>query len=91
MKVGHVKVTNTRLYEKDQREQDKNLKIMLSMFKKKTNDSGILNDCRAKEFYESPGQKIRRKKKESRIRKFKESLYSNKKEKEDFFGSWLDS
>lgn len=56
--------------------QDKEFafKKMFSAFKKAVADSGILHECKKREFYESPGEKRRRKKKESAQNRLKEKL-----------------
>lgn len=50
------------LYRKD---KDKGLNIMMRVFRKAITTAGILTECKRREFYESPGEKARRKKKES--------------------------
>ena len=48
------------LYRKD---KDKGLNIMMRVFRKAITTAGILTECKRREFYESPGEKSRRKKK----------------------------
>ena len=50
---------------------------MKSAFKKAVDDAGILRKCREREYYESPGEKRRRKKKESVQNVLKEKLREN--------------
>jgi len=59
--------------------QDKEFafKKMFSAFKKAVADAGILQKCKKYEFYESPGEKRRRKKKESAQNRLKEKLREN--------------
>lgn len=56
--------------------QDKEFafKKMFSAFKKAVADAGILHECKKREYYESPGEKRRRKKKESAQNRLKEKL-----------------
>jgi ribosomal protein S21 len=48
-----------------QREKDDVFRKCLSIFKKAVTDSGVLQELKMREFNETPGQKRRRKKKES--------------------------
>lgn len=50
-----------------QREKEDVFRRGLSIFKKVVSDSGVLQECRKREFYESPSEKKRRKKKESNL------------------------
>jgi ribosomal protein S21 len=52
-------------------------KKMFSIFKKAVVDSGILQEYKKREFYESPGEKRRRKKKESKNQLLKAKLREN--------------
>lgn len=63
--------------------QDKDyaFRKMFSAFKKAVADAGILNKCKMHEVYESPGEKRRRKKKESTQNRLKEKLRENFPEK----------
>lgn len=56
-------------------------KKMFSAFKKSVADAGILHECKKREFYESPGEKRRRKKKESAQNRLKERLRESFPEK----------
>jgi ribosomal protein S21 len=64
-------------YSMNRKEKEDIFKKSLSVFKKKVSDSGVLQECRKREFYESPGQKRRRKKKESDLVKRKEQRKNN--------------
>lgn len=59
--------------------QDKEyaFKKMFSSFKKAVADAGILHKWKQREFYESPGEKKRRKRKESAQNRLKERLREN--------------
>jgi len=46
-------------------EREKAFKTMLAIFKKRVSESGIISEYKQRQFYESPGEKTRRKKKES--------------------------
>lgn len=48
-----------------QREKDDVFRKCLSIFKKGVSDSGVLQELKKREYHETPGQKRRRKKKES--------------------------
>jgi len=50
------------LYRMD---RNKGLKAMLAIFRKAVTNAGILTECKRRETYESPGEKRRRKKRES--------------------------
>jgi small subunit ribosomal protein S21 len=52
-------------------------KKMFSTFKKLVVDAGILQEYKKREFYESPGEKRRRKKKEQRNQVLKSKLREN--------------
>ena len=60
-------------------DRDKGLKAMLAIFKKACLNADILTECKRREFYESPGEKRRRKKQES-IRERKKSQAKAKRE-----------
>jgi len=59
-----------------QREKEDLFKRGLNIFKKITSDSGILQEVKKREFYESPGEKRRRKKKETNLIRKKNSKNS---------------
>lgn len=52
-------------------------KKMFSIFKKAVVDAGILQEYKKREFYESPGEKRRRKKKEQMNQLLKSKLREN--------------
>ncbi|MEI8270500.1 MAG: 30S ribosomal protein S21 [bacterium] len=52
-------------------------KKMVSAFHKAVADAGIIHECKKREFYESPGEKRRRKKKESHQNILKEKMREN--------------
>jgi len=52
-------------------------KKMFSIFKKAVVDAGILQEYKKREFYESPGEKRRRKKKELKNQILKSKLREN--------------
>ena len=52
-------------------------KKMFSIFKKAVVDAGILQEYKKREFYESPGEKKRRKKKEQLNQRLKNKLREN--------------
>lgn len=52
-------------------------KKMFSIFKKQVAEAGILHQYKQHEFYESPGEKKRRKKKESNNARLKAKLREN--------------
>lgn len=67
-------------------ERDIAFKKMLSNFNKQVAEAGILRLCKQHEFYESPGEKKRRKKKESHNVQLKAKLresFPERKPKKD--------
>jgi ribosomal protein S21 len=52
-------------------------KKMFTAFKKAVAEAGILHDYKEREFYESPGQGRRRKKREAENQRLKEKLREN--------------
>jgi ribosomal protein S21 len=56
--VSRAKVTS------DHPGSENNFKALLNAFKKKVSNAGIVSECKRREFYESPGEKRRRKRKE---------------------------
>lgn len=56
-------------------------KKLFSAFKKAVADAGILHQCKRYEYYESPGEKRRRKKRESANQLLKAKLRENFPEK----------
>ena len=63
--------------------QDKDVafKKLFSAFKKAVADAGVLHQCKRHEYYESPGEKRRRKKRESELQQLKAKLRENFPEK----------
>ena len=61
-------------YNASWQERDIAFKKMFSIFKKQVAEAGILQQYKQHEFYESPGEKKRRKKKESRNAQLKAKL-----------------
>jgi ribosomal protein S21 len=59
----------------DQRWTD--FKSMLSAFNRAVINTGLMNTLKAREFYESPGEKRRRKKKEANLTRMKSKLKKN--------------
>lgn len=60
-------------------EKDRNFRMMFAAFKRQVNESGILTIYKEKQFYESKGEKRRRKRKECDLerRKDTENLKNN--------------
>lgn len=57
-----------RPFNKRRNDQDIPFDVLLRRFKKKVERSGLLKDLRAKEFFESKGERERRKRKEGKRR-----------------------
>jgi small subunit ribosomal protein S21 len=57
-----------KLYGRSVLVQDNHVEKALRKFKKKINDSGLLNDLRDREFYEKPTTERKRKKSAARAR-----------------------
>jgi ribosomal protein S21 len=53
----------------------KNFRSLLSAFKKKVTNAGIISECKRREYFESPGEKRRRKKKEMQREHRKKKRY----------------
>lgn len=72
-----------KIYLKDlphnasRQEKENAFKRMFSIFKKAVVDAGILQEYKRREFYESPGEKKRRKKKEQVNQMLKNKLREN--------------
>jgi ribosomal protein S21 len=58
----------------DREDKDRAFKYLLNLFKRYVNDSGILIEYKQRQFYESPGEKRRRKRKEAAAERQKEKL-----------------
>jgi ribosomal protein S21 len=67
-------------------EKEVAFKKMFSIFKKQVAEAGILHQCKQNEFYESPGEKKRRKSKESRNARLKAKLRESFPEKRSVKG-----
>lgn len=67
-------------------EKDKAFRSMMSVFKRRVNDAGILIEYGRRQSFESRGQKIRRKEKESFMRRQKAEYELHSKVR-DRFGS----
>lgn len=63
MKINVIR--DDSYYSLSRREKEEIFKKSLSVFKKKVADSGILQEYKKREYYETPSQKKRRKQKES--------------------------
>lgn len=53
---------------------DEDIDILIKRFKKKVNKSGILRELRIKSYYEKPSVQQKRKRNESKLRRFKDDL-----------------
>ncbi len=58
-------------------ERERAFRTMLSIFKRQVNEIGILAEYKERQYYESPGEKRKRKRKEAKIERRKESSKSN--------------
>jgi ribosomal protein S21 len=75
MKKALVRVELKNLSENPSyEERDRAFRNMLSLFKKLVNDSGIINEYKQRQFYESPSEKRKRKRKESELELMKEKI-----------------
>ena len=54
-------------------DRERAFRTMLSIFKRQVNDLGILSEYKDRQYYESPGEKRKRKRKEADIERRKES------------------
>jgi ribosomal protein S21 len=52
---------------------DQNFKVMLSKFRKRVTDAGVITLWKKKQYFESKGEKRRRKRKEAQLQRRKES------------------
>jgi ribosomal protein S21 len=55
-------------------EMDRAFKYMLTLFKRQVNEAGILSLYKEKQFYETPSQKKKRKRKEALLESRKEKI-----------------
>ena len=73
-------VTRVRVEARDiranasQEEKERAFRTLHSIFKRRVTEAGILSDWKRHQFYESPSEKRRRKRKESLINRHKEKL-----------------
>ncbi len=58
---------NASLYERE-----KAFRTMMAIFKRQVNEAGILSEYKERQYYESPGEKRKRKRKESALERRKE-------------------
>jgi ribosomal protein S21 len=58
-------------------DRERAFKTMLSIFKRQVNELGILSEWKQRQYYESPGEKRKRKQKESQIERQKEKIRSH--------------
>ena len=66
MSITRIKVVAKHLHPNaSYDERERNFKILLHSFQKAVNDSGLLTKFKEKQFYESKGEKRRRKIKEA--------------------------
>lgn len=61
-------------------ERDRAFRSMFSVFKRQVNEAGIISLWKEKQYYESPGERKRRKRKENAAEREKEKL-------RDYFGN----
>jgi ribosomal protein S21 len=72
-KKGLIKVElrdiphNASLYERE-----KAFRTMMAIFKRQVNEAGILSEYKERQYYESPGEKRKRKRKEADLERRKE-------------------
>lgn len=58
-------------------DRERAFRSMFAAFKKQVNECGILSECKARQYYESPSEKKKRKKKEIELEKIN-NYFSNK-------------
>lgn len=83
MSVPRVRV-ELKSKGKSEDQKDRDFKTMLSIFKRRVNEEGILDDYKRSQVFEKPGDKRRRKRKESQILKKKAQLELKSKLKKYF-------
>lgn len=71
MKIRIIK--DDHYHSLSQREKEEVFKRGLNNFKKMVSDSGVIQEAKKREFYESPSEKRRRKKKEMNLTRKKNS------------------
>jgi ribosomal protein S21 len=62
--------------EDKDRAREQAFKVMLTVFKRRCNDYGIMSSYKEHEYFESKPQKDRRKRKEATLRRLKEEEYA---------------
>lgn len=73
--ITHVRVEARELRANaSQDEKDRAFRTLHSIFKRRVTEAGILADWKRHQFYESPSEKRRRKRKESIVNRHKEKL-----------------
>lgn len=75
MNATRVKVESRQ--KGDYYDRDKEFRFLFRKFNKAVQDAGIIQELKRREFYESPGRKERRKKKEAEITRLKAKLKDN--------------
>jgi ribosomal protein S21 len=82
MAVTRVKVTMRDLpHNASHQDREIAFRKLFSAFKKAVADAGVLHEYKKHEYYESPGEKRRRKKRESELQQLKAKLRENFPEK----------
>lgn len=76
MKIRIIKDDN--YHHLSQRDREDLFKRGLNLFKKAVSDSGVLQEVKKREFYETPSEKRRRKKKETALMR-KKNINKNEK------------
>lgn len=84
MSISRIKVVAKHLHPNASfEERERNFRILLLTFQKAVNDSGLLTKFKEKQFYESKGEKRRRKAKEASMNKIRESFKASKESNYD--------
>lgn len=71
-------------YNLSQDEREKNFRYLFAFFKRKVNEQGIFSRWKECQYFESKGQKSRRKRKEAKIQRLKEQEKLKDKLRENF-------
>ena len=72
--VARVRVELKHLHPRASREQgEAAFKGMMAVFKRRVNEVGVLAEYKSRQFYESKGEKKRRKQKEAMLQRRKEA------------------
>ena len=73
MSLARIRVVAKNFhFEGSLEEKQKNDRILLSIFHRRVNDSGILTRYKERQYYESKGEKRRRKRKEANLQRMKD-------------------